>query len=402
MIDFDFKNDSIGQLMDYPTKTFYSPRSLQHKRNKKLKTLSLMMSMLMENSLRSTEYWHVIESGVVALAVGVAQTEAQKTEKETSKDIWDSMKKKYQGSSKVKCAQLQALRRDFATLQMKDGIYVTNYCARTMGIANKMRFHGEKMEDVAIVEKILRSLTPKFDYVACSIEEYKDIDAMSLDEHQSSLLVHEQKMNKNLATDEQPLKASTFTQFSNFRGRERGTGRGRGGRGNRDGSRQSQNFKVHDDQGKARGRGQHFDKSKKKGEKSNFVENKGVETLLMTVQVSEEPQSDVWYVDTGCSNHMCGISFGDYSTVNVMGEGDISIRTKNGFLETISNVFYVHDLSNLLSAGQLQEKGYVITIKNGACQIYDLSKGAIAIVQMSSYRLFPLKFVGVNLPLWLK
>ncbi|XP_057980102.1 uncharacterized protein LOC131165939 [Malania oleifera] len=115
--------------------------------------------------------------------------------KETSKDIWDSMKKKYQGSSRVKRAQLQALRRYFETLQMKDGEFVTSYCAMTMEINNKMQFHGEKMDDVTIVEKILRHLTPTFDYVVCSIEKSKDIDAFSLDELQSSLLVHEQKMN---------------------------------------------------------------------------------------------------------------------------------------------------------------------------------------------------------------
>ena len=51
------------------------------------------------------------------------------------------------------------------------------------------------MNDVTIVEKILRFLTPKYDYVVCSIEESKDIDELSLDELQSSLLVHEQKMN---------------------------------------------------------------------------------------------------------------------------------------------------------------------------------------------------------------
>ena len=32
----------------------------------------------------------------------------------------------------------------------------------------------KKMQDVTIVEKILHSLTPKFDYVICSIEEPKD------------------------------------------------------------------------------------------------------------------------------------------------------------------------------------------------------------------------------------
>lgn len=58
-----------------------------------------------------------------------------------------------------------------------------------------MRFRCVKMEDVTIVDKILRSLTPKYDYVVCFTEESKDIDIMSLDELQSSLFVHEQKMN---------------------------------------------------------------------------------------------------------------------------------------------------------------------------------------------------------------
>ncbi|KAL5583020.1 hypothetical protein UlMin_015462 [Ulmus minor] len=226
-------------------------------------------SMLMENFLQSKEYWHVIKYGIREPRANVALTDTQKTKlegkklkdlkaknylfqaidqniletilsKETSKDIWDSMKKKYQGSSRVKRAQLQALRRDFETLQVRDGESVTSYCARTMGIANKMQFHGEKMDDVTIVEKILRSLSPKYDYVVCSIEESKDIDELSLDELQSSILVHEQKMNRSSNTDGQALKASTFTQLSNYRGKGRGRGRGRGGRGNIDGSRHYQ------------------------------------------------------------------------------------------------------------------------------------------------------------------
>lgn len=47
---------------------------------------------------------------------------------------------------------------------------------------NKMWFHGEKMNNVSIVEKILCFLTPKYDYVVCSIEELKDIDELLLDE----------------------------------------------------------------------------------------------------------------------------------------------------------------------------------------------------------------------------
>ena len=38
------------------------------------------------------------------------------------------------------------------------------------------------MKDVTIVEKILRTLTEKFNYVVVSIEESKDIDVLTIDE----------------------------------------------------------------------------------------------------------------------------------------------------------------------------------------------------------------------------
>lgn len=55
--------------------------------------------------------------------------------KDTSKDIWDSLKKKYQGNSRVKRAQLQALRKEFEILHMKAGESVDEYFARTLTIA---------------------------------------------------------------------------------------------------------------------------------------------------------------------------------------------------------------------------------------------------------------------------
>ncbi|RVW86250.1 Retrovirus-related Pol polyprotein from transposon TNT 1-94 [Vitis vinifera] len=235
------------------------------------------------------------------------------------------MKKKYQGSTRTKRQQLQALRSEFETLRMKPGESVSDYFSRTMAIINKMRIHGEKMEDVTVIEKILRSMTPKFNYVVCSIEEWKDLDELSIDELQGSLLVHEQKIIQE-DKEEQALKASTNNNALTMnRSTDRGRGKGRGVRGVRDG------------------------------------EKKEVETLLMAAQVNEQPQAEVWYVDTSCSNHMCG-----------------NLK------------------SNLLSAGQLQEKGYIITIQKGACEIYDPSRGAIVVVQMASNKLFPLKIDSVQ------
>ena len=101
------------------------------------------------------------------------------------------MKQKYQGSTRVKRAQLQALRKEFEVLQMKKGESVDAYFAQTLIIANKMKIHGENMQQVMIIEKILRSMTSKFDYVVCSIEESNNLDTLTIDELQSNLLVHE-------------------------------------------------------------------------------------------------------------------------------------------------------------------------------------------------------------------
>ena len=217
-------------------------------------------SMLMENFLHSKEYWSLVENGILAVAEGIEPTEAQQKaiadhklkdlklknylfqaidrnimetilNKETGKHIRDSMKQKYQGSTRVKRAQLQALRREFEVLQMKEGESVDEYFARTLTIANKMKIHGESMKQVVIIEKILRSMTSRFDYVVCSVEESNDLDTLTIDELQSSLLVHEQRMNGH-GRDEQALKVTYNDKFAGRGGRGHGAFQGRGrGRG---------------------------------------------------------------------------------------------------------------------------------------------------------------------------
>ena len=140
------------------------------------------------------------------------------------------MKQKYQGSTRVKRAHLQALWKEFEMLHMKAGESINEYFARTLSIANKMKINGENKGDVEVVEKILRSMTPKFDYIVCSIEESKNTTILTIDELQSSLLVHEQRMSSHVE-EEHALKITHGEQSrgrSQGRGSFRGRGRGRG------------------------------------------------------------------------------------------------------------------------------------------------------------------------------
>ena len=115
---------------------------------------------------------------------------------------------------------------------MKEGESVDAYFTQTLIIANKMKIHGENMQQVMIIEKILRSMTSKFDYVVCSIEESNNLDTLTIDELQSNLLVHEQRMNGHEG-DEQALKVAYDDRIGGRGGgRARGVFRGRGrGRG---------------------------------------------------------------------------------------------------------------------------------------------------------------------------
>jgi len=102
---------------------------------------------------------------------------------------------------------------------------MNSYFARTLKIAKSMKACGEIMQENVITVKILRSMTTKFNYVVCSIEESNNMEDMTIDELQSSLLVHEQRML--LAVEEEQVM-QTMTDEKYGRRRRRGRGRGRG------------------------------------------------------------------------------------------------------------------------------------------------------------------------------
>ncbi|KAI9180068.1 hypothetical protein LWI28_000828 [Acer negundo] len=115
---------------------------------------------------------------------------------------------------------------------------------------------------------------------------------------------------------------------------------------------------------------------------------------------------DVWFLDSRASNHMTGrkdlftelnkkvqgeISFDDLSKISVQGRRDVMIKQKNGDHAFISNVYYVPDMkTDILSLGQLLEKGYHISLQNMQLTITDARGKLVTRVQMTKNRMFPL------------
>ncbi|KAK2387936.1 hypothetical protein QL285_061661 [Trifolium repens] len=129
---------------------------------------------------------------------------------ETAKAAWDTLVRCYGGDASVKKVKLQSLRKQYENLNMKNNEKVPEYISRMILITNEMKACGETLSEQVIIEKVLRSLTPQFDYIVVAIEHSKDLSTMRVEELESSLEAHELRMTERTSEREaeQALKAS--------------------------------------------------------------------------------------------------------------------------------------------------------------------------------------------------
>ena len=81
----------------------------------------------------------------------------------TAKEAWDKLYTSYKDDDKVNMVRLQTLRSEFDNLRMKDSECIEDYFDRVISIVNQLRINSENLEDQRVVEKVLRSLTRKFE-----------------------------------------------------------------------------------------------------------------------------------------------------------------------------------------------------------------------------------------------
>jgi hypothetical protein len=137
---------------------------------------------------------------------------------------------------KVKNSKLQILKRDFKTLSIKDTYLVDSFYTHVIGLINEINSHGETIEDIKVVEKVLRSLPPKFDTLVVNLEENKYLSKFILDELQASLINHEHILNSSIMSLENAFFVRSSISCGRGKGRVNSRGRGisfvRGGHSN--------------------------------------------------------------------------------------------------------------------------------------------------------------------------
>ena len=79
---------------------------------------------------------------------------------------------------------------------MKSEETIQDYFSTVSILVKEIRNYGEDISERKVVEKILRSPPPKFNYVVAAIEKSKDLSTCTHNELMGSLIAHEERMKK--------------------------------------------------------------------------------------------------------------------------------------------------------------------------------------------------------------
>ncbi|XP_050876469.1 uncharacterized protein LOC127080179 [Lathyrus oleraceus] len=240
------------------------------------------------------------------------------------KEAWDILVKYYEGGEKVK---------------MGEDEKIADYVSKVKNLVHLMKDCGETLTDKKIVEKVMCTLTFHFDHVIVAIQESNNLETMKLKDLVGSVEAHEIRTieRKGVQDSIQALQDQAWKKHDSsnkFRGKEHKP----------DSKKSWLNPQKHEVDDRAsespkRRRGNSYQKDKEKKsvqlykcEKwghmaKNYWYNKDKgatkdkedglnlarqdsndyeDMVVMDVVADDHVESKIWFLDSGCLNHMTG------------------------------------------------------------------------------------------------
>ncbi|GJT49321.1 retrotransposon protein, putative, unclassified [Tanacetum coccineum] len=330
-------------------------------------------------------------------------------EKETAKETWTTLKTTYMGADRVKTARVQTLKAEFEVLSMKEMESVDEFATKLSNVVSNIRALGDKIEETYVVKKLLRAVPSKFVQIASTIEQFGDLDHMSVEEVVGRLKTHEERIKGHVEADEKKLlltqqewsernkKQSEDDSKSgnkNYRGsssnscgRGRGRGRGnwsgnRGGRGRGGGNQQRDGHRRSD---------KNHDKSKVQcyncqqyghyaAECQNPCQERNQEAKLTQENNDGEPASLLSTFDED-----------DRVQEVFLNEENVNPRLKSA-----TDMGGDTSLCNIISLGQLAEGGDQVIMHGSFLWVHDVKGKLLMKVRRSPNRLYKIQLEEVK------
>ncbi|KAG9458128.1 hypothetical protein H6P81_002636 [Aristolochia fimbriata] len=206
---------------------------------------------------------------------------------------------------------------------------ISEYFERLMVLADQMEDNGEIVDNQRLVEKALRSVNKKFQPKVSAIEEFKDLGKSQL------TLKSEKGRSPNNSGKKGGKYKGEIQDSIDHKGKKKDKSHIKCFNCQEFGHYMSDCPKL------KKGQNSHYAKMAMYGESDSNSEN----ALLLTCDVAVEEKNNMWFLDTGCSNHMTGqrdlftslnntvtteVKFENNSRIPVKGKDQIGIKAKDG------------------------------------------------------------------------
>ncbi|XP_050876758.1 uncharacterized protein LOC127080490 [Lathyrus oleraceus] len=116
----------------------------------------------------------------------------------TTKEVCDKLQTCNKGVEQVKKICLQTLRGDFERLFMEVSKSTYDYFSRVLIVFHQFKRNGKDVDEVKVMEKILRTLNPSFDFIVTNIEENNDLKTMTIKKLMGSLQAYEERQKRKI------------------------------------------------------------------------------------------------------------------------------------------------------------------------------------------------------------
>ncbi|XP_074341783.1 uncharacterized protein LOC141679173 [Apium graveolens] len=253
-------------------------------------------------------------------------------EKGTAKEVWTALKMMCQGADRAKKAKVQTLRTEFESLVMKDNEQIDEFYLKLNGLVMNIRALGESITESYVVKKMLRVVPTRFLQIISTLEQFGDLEKITLEEIGGSLRIHEERLgrsNKSESNDGQLMLIEeewqkheavdsklllTHEEWQKRSSRRNSVGsfpnsRPRGGR-DKSNLRPRRNKEVKEEMNMARLEDDEpallLAKCEDKDNKEGTHLNK--KQIILSKLSKVQNESNVWYLDNGASSHMTGFN----------------------------------------------------------------------------------------------
>nr|GEX00430.1 ribonuclease H-like domain, reverse transcriptase, RNA-dependent DNA polymerase [Tanacetum cinerariifolium] len=130
----------------------------------------------------------------------------------SARTVWDALKTRHVGENRVQQAKQQTLKAKFEALQMKRNESVDSFISKISSIISRATNVGLTFEDSTLVRKLLTAVPNRYLHIVASIEQYSNLDNMSLDEAIGRLKTFDERLK--CKKERQPDRKHVRTPFS--------------------------------------------------------------------------------------------------------------------------------------------------------------------------------------------